>query len=163
MSFITDYVIKDTCGVTLSNNNNNSHRNVLKKILCSLKKKMRTVFEVFIIIFSEVRRFGSAELMSLVCWPVEVIMVSPAWVKAPLRAKGMEAWMTCVGPSSRFGAVRCWVEAQQPGERSSDFTAATLVSWISSLFYERNHMRRFLFVLSCIRVVNVWSSACVCA
>lgn len=42
--------------------------------------------------------------------------------------------MTCVGPSSPAAVVRCRVEAQQPGERSSDFTAATLVSWISSHF-----------------------------
>lgn len=51
-------------------------------------------------------------------------------------------WHVLAPPPHLLLWCRCWVEAQQPGERSSDFTAATLVSWISSDWFfflnERN-------------------------
>lgn len=40
-----------------------------------------------------------------------------------------------LAPPPPAAALRCWVEAQQPGERSSNFAAATLVSPIASHFF----------------------------
>lgn len=49
-----------------------------------------------------------------------------------------------LAPPPPAAALRCWVEAQQPGERSSNFAAATLVSPVPShLFVKRTESASF--------------------
>lgn len=71
-------------------------------------------------------------------------------------------WHVLAPPPS--AVVRCWVEAQQTGERSSDFTAATLVSWISSHFMNEISPKRAFRVICSLMLEPVCASvklACV--